>query len=85
MQTYIEVWFMNVLYRVLDAHPAVGRVAQYVTSLLTTETTSPRRSHHVSYSMDSLSDDDEMDADQVMSSFQFLYLTLLIMVLYKDV
>lgn len=64
----------------LDAHPAVGRVAQYVTSLLTTETTSPRRSQHVSYSMDSLSDDDEMDADQVMSLpvFQFLYLTLLI-------
>ncbi|KAK3866414.1 hypothetical protein Pcinc_028056 [Petrolisthes cinctipes] len=52
------------LNKVVDAHPAVGRVAQYVTSLLTTETTSPRRSHHVSYSMDSLSDDDEMDADQ---------------------
>lgn len=71
------VIFMYGLCRVLDAHPAVGRVAQYVTSLLTTETTSPRRSHHVSYSMDSLSDDDEMDADQVMSSLGFLCITLL--------
>lgn len=52
------------LSMVVDAQPAVGRVAQYVTSLMTSETTSPRRSHHVSYSMDALSDDDEMEADQ---------------------
>ncbi|XP_042209717.1 ubiquitin-like protein 7 [Homarus americanus] len=52
------------LSTIVDAQPAVGRVAQYVASLMTSETMSPRRSHHVSYSMDALSDDDEMDADQ---------------------
>lgn len=51
--------------RVVDSNPAVGRVAEYVTSLMTSDTTSPRRSHHVSYSMDALSDDEEMDAEQV--------------------
>ncbi|KAK8725243.1 hypothetical protein OTU49_010770 [Cherax quadricarinatus] len=52
------------LSTVVDAQPAVGRVAQYVASLMTNENSSPRRSHHVSYSMDALSDDDEMDAEQ---------------------
>nr|XP_053652231.1 LOW QUALITY PROTEIN: ubiquitin-like protein 7 [Cherax quadricarinatus] len=51
------------LSTVVDAQPAVGRVAQYVASLMTNENSSPRRSHHVSYSMDALSDDDEMDAE----------------------
>ncbi|XP_042877168.1 ubiquitin-like protein 7 isoform X1 [Penaeus japonicus] len=52
------------LSKVVDRNPAVGRVAEYVTSLMTSDTTSPRRSHHVSYSMDALSDDEEMDAEQ---------------------
>lgn len=53
------------LSKVVDDNPAVGRVAQYVTTLIANEiTTSPRRSHHVSYSLDALSDDDEMDAEQ---------------------
>ncbi|KAK7086349.1 Ubiquitin-like protein 7 [Halocaridina rubra] len=55
----------NHLNKILDDNPAVGRVAQYVTSLIVNEiTTSPRRSHHVSYSLDALSDDEEMEADQ---------------------
>ncbi|XP_050725926.1 ubiquitin-like protein 7 isoform X2 [Eriocheir sinensis] len=52
------------LTRLVESWPGVGRVAQYITSLSPSEAASPRRSHHVSYSMDALSDDDQMEADQ---------------------
>lgn len=52
------------LTRLVESWPEVGRVAQYVTSLSPSEAPSPRRSHHISYSMDALSDDDQMEADQ---------------------
>ncbi|XP_045136440.1 ubiquitin-like protein 7 isoform X3 [Portunus trituberculatus] len=52
------------LTKLVESWPEVGRVAQYVTSLSPSEAPSPRRSHHVSYSMDALSDDDQMEADQ---------------------
>lgn len=58
---------------VVDSRPAVGRVAQYVASLMTNEVISPRRSHHVSYSMDALSDDEDMDAEQVCACGVILY------------
>ncbi|XP_068244639.1 ubiquitin-like protein 7 isoform X1 [Palaemon carinicauda] len=53
------------LSRVVEESPAVGRVAQHVATLLASEiTTSPRRSHHISYSLDAFSDDEEMEAEQ---------------------
>ncbi|KAG0726581.1 Ubiquitin-like protein 7 [Chionoecetes opilio] len=55
------------LTKLVESWPEVGRVAQYVTSLSPSEFPSPRRSHHVSYSIDALSDDDQMEADQLIS------------------
>lgn len=54
----------DTLSTVLDKHPSVGRVAQHILPLINSDPTSPRRSHHVSYSMDALSDDEEMDTEQ---------------------
>ena len=48
----------------------IGRLAQHLVTLMSGEGSS--RSHHVSYSLDALSDDDEeMDADQVICSKNF--------------
>jgi len=54
----------DTLSTVLDKHPSVGRVAQHILPLINSDPTSPRRSHHVSYSMDALSDDEDMDTEQ---------------------
>ena len=50
---------------ILDKKPAIGRLAQYLVTLMTPNE-SASRSHHVSYSLDSLSDEDEeMETEQL--------------------
>ncbi|CAL4061223.1 unnamed protein product [Meganyctiphanes norvegica] len=67
-ELFLALTSPDTLSTVLDKHPAVGRVAQHILPLINSDPTSPRRSHHVSYSMDALSDDEEMDTEQSENS-----------------
>lgn len=67
-ELFLALTIPETLNTVLDKHPSVGRVAQHILPLINSDPTSPRRSHHVSYSMDALSDDEEMDTEQSENS-----------------
>jgi len=62
-ELFISLTNPDNLTKVVDACPAVGRVAEYITSLFTSATSPQRRTQHVSYSMDALSDE-EMEMEQ---------------------